>query len=689
MSSRFSTKGKPATTRRYSWVGVLAVLLIGCFEPGEVARSDSHIASEAPKKIALIIAISKYKDSLWRPINSTNDIPLIEQALMAHGFLEQNIYVVKDKDATKEGILGRLNDEFIPKIEKNDIVYFHFSGHGQRIRDNNCDEIDGFDESLVPHDGPARPGTSYAGEKHIRDDDVEKIVNALRLAAGPKGDVIVALDSCFSGTGSRGFAPVRGGEPRIGSAQECENRSDTSKTIIGSNENPDMAKHVVFSASRFNELAREVEVAPKKYVGSLSLGLSSALPDASMDTTYRHLFEGVKRNMAANVRNNPQLEGEANRKIFGGSAVTQEPYYEVVGIKENLVRIRAGKIRGVLEGATVEFHAPGTRTPASSTLIASGEVVGADAIFSDVMIDNPTDDESVLTESSAFVTDAAFGTLIIKVRIVSDDAAWTESLTERIDELKVAQATADPTAELEIRDLRQNSGTVQIIDPSDDFVVTEYSGSDPNLPKHVADLLQSYAKNKFLKGFELQARGIAGKLEILHCEAECELDAFTGREKCDCKALVPLSEAKIEGESTKVVIGEKYKFRIINTGLRATYNYLLALISNGDIALLYPPLNTDGQTLARAKSFEVDTVFEMGEPRGTDVVMLVSSIDPIDFWPVVSGSASGSKGSKNSFDLLMEDSFLGHRGPKPTFPLGSVSTSLSVVTVVDDESATP
>ena len=100
-------------------------------------------------------------------------------------------------------------------------------------------------------------------------------------------------------------------------------------------------------------------------------------------------------------------------------------------------------------------------------------------------------------------------------------------------------------------------------------------------------------------------------------------------------------------------------------------------------ALLYPPMNTDGQTLARAKSHQIDTIFTMAHPLGTDVIMLVSSITPIDFWPVVSGQASLAKAGKSPFDLLMEDSFLGHRGPTPTFPLGSASTSLTVVRVVE------
>ena len=55
------------------------------------------------KKVSIIIAIGDYpKNSGWSDISSGNDIPLIKNTLLGQGFLEKDIYIIKDKKATKK-----------------------------------------------------------------------------------------------------------------------------------------------------------------------------------------------------------------------------------------------------------------------------------------------------------------------------------------------------------------------------------------------------------------------------------------------------------------------------------------------------------------------------------------------------------------------------------------------------------
>src|SRR5690606_15072692 len=92
-------------------------------------------------KYALIIAIGDYPAKTgWSPISSVNDVSLIKTALLGQGFSEDNIQVLINEQATREGILSSIK-ALQAKIAPGDIVVIHYSGHGQQIFDDNNEEI--------------------------------------------------------------------------------------------------------------------------------------------------------------------------------------------------------------------------------------------------------------------------------------------------------------------------------------------------------------------------------------------------------------------------------------------------------------------------------------------------------------------------------------------------------------------
>ncbi len=154
-------------------------------------------------KRALLIGISDYgyANTGWANIHGANDVNLLQPTLKNNGF---NIIKVCNRDATAK----RIRKEFsalISKCKSGDLIYIHFSGHGQPFEDLNNDEDDGWDESIIPYDAlkDYQKGI-YEGSNHITDDELSSYIRKIRAKVGTSGFVFVVIDACHAGGSSRG-----------------------------------------------------------------------------------------------------------------------------------------------------------------------------------------------------------------------------------------------------------------------------------------------------------------------------------------------------------------------------------------------------------------------------------------------------------------------------------------------------
>jgi translation initiation factor IF-1 len=184
--------------RTYNIRGVVLIIIALIFSTTNICATKKH---------ALLIGISEYPvysdipQSSWQSIHGTNDIKLITNVLKNQGFSVQKIL---NKQATAAKIRKSLK-QLIQKVTHGDIVYVHFSGHGQSYEDISGDEADGWDEAIVPYDARSIyiEGV-YEGTNHILDDELEIYFTAIRKKIGEQGFLYVVLDACHMGGASRG-----------------------------------------------------------------------------------------------------------------------------------------------------------------------------------------------------------------------------------------------------------------------------------------------------------------------------------------------------------------------------------------------------------------------------------------------------------------------------------------------------
>lgn len=249
----------------------------------------------AQRKQAFMVGISHYDTALtgyqWNNINGVEDINLLRPILQKQGF---QLTILLDEQATYNNIISQLT-QFIKKTQKGDIVYFHFSTHGQPVEDLDGDEVDGWDEAIIPIDAYKlfKKG-SYEGKNHLLDDQLNIYIKKLRERIGPSGFLYVIVDACHAGTASRGYdETIRG--TRIGFTynQKVFKPSISQKTHYKLEASAKMANVIFIEACRSDQTNTEIKVAGKQY-GALSYHIAKTLNKTSLALNADDFLKSLK-----------------------------------------------------------------------------------------------------------------------------------------------------------------------------------------------------------------------------------------------------------------------------------------------------------------------------------------------------------------------------------------------------------
>ena len=269
----------------------------------------------AQRKRAFLIGISHYDTELtgyqWNNINGMEDVNLLCPILEKQGFA---ITTLLDKQATFTNIINSIT-QFTNKTKKGDIVYLHFSTHGQPVEDLNGDEEDGWDEAIVPIDAYKiyKKGT-YEGERHLTDDLLNKYVNKLREAIGKTGFLYVVIDACHAGTSSRANdETIRGTHVGFTYNNKVFKPSANKNSHYKINTSAKQSNVMFLEACRSDQVNTEIKVGNKRY-GPLSYNIAQALSDYSLSTNAEEFLKHIRNSMMKTGRwpNNQNLVTETS-----------------------------------------------------------------------------------------------------------------------------------------------------------------------------------------------------------------------------------------------------------------------------------------------------------------------------------------------------------------------------------------
>ncbi|MGY8989535.1 MAG: caspase family protein, partial [Flavobacteriales bacterium] len=346
------------------------------------------ISVNSQTKRALIVAIGNYPaESGWKPLSSIKDYKLVHDMLLNQEFNKENIMSLLDSDATSSALDEKFS-ELLSNCNKGDMIYFHFSGHGQQVTDTDTDtnqkknsisdnEADGYDESLVMYSAPKECEDNYDMSKHYIDDRLNYWITEIRKKI-VDGHIIMVLDACHSGTASRNTsASVVRGTKAICTASSngsMFNKKERSSKGFGfdfSSKDKKIGDLIVFSGCRAEEVNYEYKDDFDNKYGSLSYAFVKGMEslsnsDASYYDLYGYINEFIETSVNQTIgrRQHPQIEPSEGKllKIFDGNFIASDPIYNILDAKDKKVKIDAGTMNSNIKvGDKVVFRLIGKR----------------------------------------------------------------------------------------------------------------------------------------------------------------------------------------------------------------------------------------------------------------------------------------------------------------------------------------
>lgn len=161
--------------------------------------APSFTVAERPHDLAVIVGVETYSDIASKAPYAERDADAFKAHVRALGVPERNIVLLKGPKAGKASLEKNL-EAWLPRMVKpSSRVYFYFSGHG-------APDVKTGQAYLVPWDGDPNflEETAYPVAKLYK-----------KLGALPAKQVLVAMDSCFSGAGGRSVL-ASGARPLVG-----------------------------------------------------------------------------------------------------------------------------------------------------------------------------------------------------------------------------------------------------------------------------------------------------------------------------------------------------------------------------------------------------------------------------------------------------------------------------------------
>ncbi|MFK8186207.1 MAG: caspase family protein [Phormidesmis sp.] len=316
----------------------------------QINRYGNAIAQNTPRKLALLVGINQYPAGIKSLGGCVTDVRM-QYELLVHrfGFNPADIVILSDEPnylpgnrtislPTRANILEAFEQHLIAQAKEDDVVVFHYSGHGSQVIDPNpIPQFAPYNGTLMPANARLSESQGRSAENATVDDIMGKTLFLLTHLL--KTDrVTTILDACYSGGGTRGDLVYRSVNARAGSIEALPSETEQayqrklmdkaglSEADLLALRTASIAKGIALGSAQANQLAADATFGSGSNqfkAGAFTYTLTRYLWQQSVSQPLKSVFVKLARS-THDVANESRLIQEPIYNVADDCAVCQQ-----------------------------------------------------------------------------------------------------------------------------------------------------------------------------------------------------------------------------------------------------------------------------------------------------------------------------------------------------------------------------
>lgn len=624
-------------------------------------RYAKVIAQNTPRKLALLVGINAYPD---RPLQGCVTDANLQQQLLIHrfGFNPKDIVILTDRQATRQGILTAFEEHLIEQAKPGDVVVFHFSGHGSRVKDPDKDPPDGLNSTLVPIDYSQATGNVVQ--------DIMGHTLFLLMSAIQTENLTFVIDSCYSGGGTRGNLRVRsreGGSQLQATPLESEyQRQWRSKLNLSPQEfiqrrRQGVAKGVVIASARRNQLAADAPFSDI-FAGVFTYVMTQYL----WQQTGNEAVASVIPNVA---RTTTQMSAQGQKPLFEAKPNSNNSQQPIYFMQKQTPPAEAAIMK--VEGDRAQVWLGGIN-PQSLAAFGQDAILAAVNTLGNQQARIKLESRNGLIGQGKIIGKAAEGTLLQEyVRGIPSNINLIVGLDPSLgNDANAAKQALQTNQRIEVRLLQQgevnyilgrftdrdreelqsrqiadmpNVNSIGLFSPGLDLIPGSFGASNESIANAVNRLqpkLKSLLAARIVKLTLNTNSSRLNAIATMNREGQKQIlaNTFPVRGITSQPDAANVGNNGITSDSYQIPLGTSVQFQITNKESRPLYVSVLAIDSTGEISVLFPnnwtatddvmQVNPD-RTLLLPDPSQDNFKFVTQKPTGITEVLIIASTTPL------------------------------------------------------------